>query len=288
MIIKKNVSLKSKTTFRIGGKAKFYCEPANVEDCMLIRKFASDNSLRVVVLGGGANTLFPDGTLDAVVVSMSRFRNIKFNGNEVVAGAGLSVDDVNRMAIKHSLSGMEFSGGLPGSIGGAVYMNARCYGKEFADILKSVKVFDRDNKVRVLIKDEIGYGYKTSVFMKEEGLFILECTFMLENSVKDKVRDLYLANVNDRKNKGQFLYPSAGCIFKNDYNVGVSSGKLIDEAGFKGCSVGGAVVYEKHANFIVNKENATSDDVKQLIKVVQDGVYKTKGVMLEPEVRIIE
>ncbi len=288
MKIKKNVNLKNKVTFRIGGICSYFAEPENVLDYIKAVEFGKEKNLKVIILGGGANILFPDYKLNALVISTCKLNHFTIDDTTATIGAGFNVNKAIKKLINHQLSGMEFAGGLPGSIGGAVYMNARCYGNEFADILQSVTVIDKNYDVRVLTKEQIQYGYKTSIFMTESDLFIIEAVFTLKKCPKKDIVTVYTKNYQDRIVKGQFKYPSAGCVFKNDYSVGISSGKLIDDSGLKGKSIGGAEVYVNHANFIINRKNARYSDVINLINTVVKEVELKKGVILEKELRVIE
>ena len=192
------------------------------------------------------------------------------------------------MLAHRGLSGMEFAGGLPGSIGGAVYMNARCYGSEFADIVSAVTILKENGEMEILEKNKLDYAYKQSVFMKHPNWCVFSVEFALKKADKKSIWAVYHTNYLDRKNKGQFAYPSAGCAFKNDYSLGVSAGKIIDECGLKGKYIGGAEVYTKHANFIINKQNASSEDVRTLIAFVAEEVQRQKQVSLEKELCIIK
>jgi UDP-N-acetylmuramate dehydrogenase len=181
---------------------------------------------------------------------------------------------------------LEFSGGLPGSIGGACYMNARSYNGEFADVVKEATVVDEFGTASVVDKTFLNYSYKYSALM-DLNYFIYDVKLELKKGDPSVIKEIYLKNFNDRKSKGQFDYPSAGCVFKNNYQIGVSSGKIIEEAGLKGRVVGGAKVSEKHANFLINNGDAKAADVMKLIKFIEDEVLEKKGVKLERELRII-
>ncbi|MBP5707173.1 MAG: UDP-N-acetylmuramate dehydrogenase [Spirochaetales bacterium] len=286
-LIQQNISLKDFTTFKIGGNARYFAEPSNIDEVTAAFQFAKDHGLNVCILGGGANTLVPDEGYNGLVICTRRLNNIRTDGENIIAECGVSVDELCDYAAENGLSGAEFAAGLPGSIGGAVYMNARCYGSEFVDIVESVRFVRSDtNDTTELHHDEIGYAYKHSCFMTMPDTLIVEATFRMKRSDKSSIREKNEANRTDRKNKGQYDFPSAGCIFQNNYEIGIPAGKLIEEARLKGCSIGGAKVYERHANFIVNKGNATAADVRQLIKQIQEKL-DGQGYHLEPEVRIL-
>lgn len=286
-LIQQNISLKDFTTFKIGGNARYFAEPMNIDEVSAAFQFAKQQHLSVCILGGGANTLVPDEGYNGLVICTRHLNHIHTDGDRIIAECGVSVDEFVDFAAEQGLSGAEFAAGLPGSIGGAVYMNARCYGSEFADIVESVRfIRSGENDITELSHDEIGYAYKHSCFMDMPNALIVGATFRMKKEDKTAILEKSNANRSDRKNKGQYDYPSAGCIFKNNYEIGIPAGKLIEEAGLKGCSIGGAKVYNRHANFIVNEGNATAADVQQLIHQIQQTLDQ-KGYHLEPEVRIL-
>ena len=287
-LIQQNIPLKDFTTFKIGGDAQYFAEPTNIDEVNAAIRFAANQKLNVHILGGGANTLVPDEGCKGLVLCTKRLNNIHTDDDHIIAECGVSVDEFCDFAAEQGLSGAEFAAGLPGSIGGAVYMNARCYGSEFADIVESVRYMHlNQNTVQTLQHDEIDYAYKHSCFMEMPDILILDVTFRLHKGDEATIRSQSQANRDDRQSKGQYDFPSAGCIFKNNYEIGTPAGKLIQNAGLKGCSIGGAKVYNRHANFIVNEGNATAADVRQLIKQIQQ-TLDGQGYHLEPEVRILD
>ncbi len=285
--ISKNIKMSKRTTFRIGGRARFFAEPRNVDELIEVLRYADDNKLYKVFLGGGSNVLFPDYDMDCIVISSGKLDDVSYSNGILTAGAGVSIKTLNKYCIAHGLSGLEFSCGLPGSTGGAVYMNARCYGREFGDVVVNVYALDADLKRITYNHSMINYSYKRSAFMDDDNIFIYKIDFAVTESDRMNVKTLSYKNFYDRRDKGQYKYPSAGCAFKNDYSVGIPSGKLIDDAGLKGLTLGGAAVYEKHANFVINKSHATSADVQTLIENVISKVHSDKGITLEKEIKIL-
>lgn len=276
------------TTFRVGGKAEFFCKPRNYKEITEAFDFAKRNRLKTFILGGGANLLISDKGIKGVVISTRRLRKFSFTDETTLrAGSGLSIRKLNKILIKKGFSGLEFSCGLPGTLGGAVFMNARCYSREFSDVIKEVTVINEKMELEILRINDINYSYKESVFMKRENLFILDVTLSIKKGDKKTIKSESYKNLKDRKSKGQYRYPSAGCIFKNDYMIGIPSGKIIEDLGLKGFSIGGAEVYRKHANFIINKKKATPDDILNLIQHVEKEAFDKKGYKLEREVRVI-
>lgn len=330
MKIKKNVQLRKWTTFKIGGEAKYFCEPKDQSEYLEAISFCLKNGVKPMLLGAGANVLFGDGIINRMIISTLRWNKIeiekaaqilppactltknggcsslnrekcliaahggcKLKESEKLSalvrfGAGVVISDAVKFATKRGLSGLEFAGGLPGTIGGAAYMNARCYGSEFSHIIKEVSIIDKALQYKVISGADLNYGYKHSVFMEHPEYCIVDVVIALMPSSKKNVREKTKENYLDRGRKGQFAYPSAGCVFKNDYTSGISAGKLIDDAGLKGFAVGGAQIYDKHANFIINKKNAKAVDVKRIISEVQKKVEEKNGIRLEPELRVID
>nr|HPK62664.1 UDP-N-acetylmuramate dehydrogenase [Spirochaetota bacterium] len=285
-LIQKNIDLKQFTTFKIGGKAEYYSAPKDIEEVKYSLNFAKDKGLEVIIIGGGSNLLISDDGVEGAVIHTAALNKSKIDGVILTVESGLTVKNLNDLALSRSLSGLEFSGGLPGSIGGACYMNARSYNGEFADVVKEATVVDEFGTASVVDKTFLNYSYKYSALM-DLNYFIYDVKLELKKGDPSVIKEIYLKNFNDRKSKGQFDYPSAGCVFKNNYQIGVSSGKIIEEAGLKGRVVGGAKVSEKHANFLINNGDAKAADVMKLIKFIEDEVLEKKGVKLERELRII-
>jgi len=286
MEIRQYVSLAPMTTFRIGGEAEFFGEPATKEELQKMLAFARERDLRVIILGGGSNILFGDGVIRGLVMSMRGLRGIE-ERELIWVGAGTSMEDLNQWAMTAGRSGLEWSGGLPGTVGGATYMNARAYQHEMSEVVRAVRVMDFSGREFVFEREEIHYRYKYSVFMDHEDWIILEVGLELGVSSPEEVRTRTEACQRDREQKGQYLYPSAGCAFKNDYSRSLPAGRVIDEVGLKGFRIGGAEVYQRHANFVVNTGGATAEDVIRLLETIEQRVYEQTGVRLEREVRII-
>jgi UDP-N-acetylmuramate dehydrogenase len=278
------------TSFRIGGPADAFVAPRRVEE--LSRLFAAVNSAEVpfFVLGGGANILVSDRGIRGVVIDMSQFRGCQVRSEErrflLSALAGTPVDEACNLALERELTGLEFLSSMPGSIGGSVWMNARCYGRCIADILTSVDYLDQRGQRLTLRSDPKMYDYKRSPFQEQRAL-ILEATMALHKGRVDEIRARMREHREDREAKGHFLYPCAGSIFKNDRRFGNPSGKIIDSLGLKGERVGGAQVSEHHGNIIVNRGEATAAEVLELIRRVEARVRKAYGFQLEREVRLV-
>lgn len=272
------------TTFRVGGPADILLHPGSAEQIQLCLRACRELSIPLTLLGNGSNTLVRDGGIRGAVLRLGPdFAKIQIKGDTVTAQAGAKLSAVVAEALNAGLTGMEFAGGIPGSIGGGLYMNAGAYGGELCQVVQSALALTRDLEVVRLSKEELGLSYRHSAFM-ENGALILEGTFLLTRgdvaAARERLRELNAR----RKEKQPLELPSAGSTFKRP--AGHYASALIDEAGLKGHQIGGAQVSEKHAGFIVNKGGSAAD-ILALIAYVKDQVYRHSGVRLEPEVLIL-
>jgi UDP-N-acetylmuramate dehydrogenase len=278
------------TSFRIGGPADAFVSPAGVEE--LARLFAAVRAaaLPCFVLGAGANILVADRGIRGVVIDMSAIRGCGVRpvagGHLLTALAGTPVDEACNLALEQGLSGLEFLFSMPGSIGGSVWMNARCYGRSLSDILVTVDYLDEAGRRRSLESDPGLYDYKRSPF-QEQPLLIVEAAVRLEQGDREEIRRRMQEHREDREAKGHFLYPCAGSIFKNDRRFGSPTGRIIDSLGLKGERVGAAQVSELHGNIIVNRGGARAADVLALIRRIETRVRESLGFALEREVRLV-
>ena len=275
------------TTFRIGGNAAVMLTPTTDEQLASIIKKCKEENIKPFIIGNGSNMLISDNGLDTVVINMCRpDPKIELvNGDTVVCDAGATMSKVCNFALENGLTGLEFAFGIPGSAGGAAYMNAGAYGGEMKDVLVECRHIDLDGNPGSLKGDELGLAYRTSAY-EHNGYIITTLVMKLSKGNKDEIRAKMQELLQRRKDKQPLEYPSAGSTFKRP--EGYFAGALIEECGLKGYSVGGAQVSEKHAGFVINKGSGTAKDVLDLIKYIQDKVFREKGVMLEPEVRLIE
>ncbi|MBN2324197.1 MAG: UDP-N-acetylmuramate dehydrogenase [Spirochaetes bacterium] len=285
-VIRRDVLLAPYTTFRIGGPARFFAEPVSIdefEDCI---GWALDRGIQFFILGTGANILVSDAGYSGFVIHTGRLDRIEVEGTDLRAECGAQVDRLVDKSLEFSLTGLEFAAGLPGTLGGALFMNAKAFGGCFADVVYSVETLTaRDNilKNRMLRKSELEFSYKRSVF-QQRTCFIERAVLSLSHGSKERIRTLIEENRSARKKRGHYRYPNAGSIFKNDYGVGKPAGQLIDETGLKGTRIGDAEVYTKHGNFIINRGNATAWDVYSLIRLVRERVAERTGIVLETEI----
>ena len=271
------------TTFRIGGPAEVYACP-NQEQLPALLEAAKKENAEVTVIGNGSNLLVGDKGIRGLVIEIgSGMNDIRVEGTKIVAGAGALLSKVANEAVAAGLGGMEFAAGIPGSIGGAVTMNAGAYGGEM-NILESVKVIDPEGMMHTLSVEELDLSYRHSCIMEKGGI-VVEATIKLEKKPEEEIRAQMADLRNRRVEKQPLEYPSAGSTFKRP--EGYFAGKLIMDAGLRGYTVGGAQVSEKHCGFVINHANATAADVRQLMQDVKEKVKEQFGVELEPEVKMI-
>lgn len=283
--VKQQEPMSRHTTFRIGGPADFYLCPHSTKEVQEIVEICKEENLPYFVLGNGSNLLVSDKGYRGVVIQLwKNFSDITVKDCCIQAKAGALLSKVATEALEAGLTGMEFASGIPGTIGGAAFMNAGAYGGEMKDIIKSVKVLDTQGEVRVLPKEELKMGYRTSI-VKEKGYTVLSVELELSKGNREEIRNT-MEDLKERRTSKQPLeMPSAGSTFKRP--EGYFAGKLIMDSGLRGFSVGGAQVSEKHCGFVVNKGGATAMDVLTLIREVQRRVKEQFGVDLETEVRFL-
>lgn len=283
--VKQQEPMSRHTTFRIGGPADFYLCPHSTNEVQEIVEICKEEKLPYFVLGNGSNLLVSDKGYRGVVIQLwKNFSDITVKDCCIQAKAGALLSKVAAEALEAGLTGMEFASGIPGTIGGAAFMNAGAYGGEMKDIIKSVKVLDTQGEVRVLPKEELKMGYRTSI-VKEKGYTVLSVELELTRGNQEEIRNTMEDLKESRTSKQPLEMPSAGSTFKRP--EGYFAGKLIMDSGLRGFSVGGAQVSEKHCGFVVNKGGATAMDVLNLIREVQRRVKEQFGVDLETEVRFL-
>lgn len=283
----RNAPMNKYTTFKIGGEAKLLAEVENKSQLSKLIVECNNNDVEYIVIGKGSNIIVNDNGLDMLVIKLSgEFTNIdRIDDTTLYCGAGLSLAGLCKEAEDNSLSGLEFAWGIPGSVGGAVFMNAGAYGGEMKNVVVSVNHIDKNGKFGTIKADELDFGYRHSVY-KENGFTIIGAVFRLKLDNKTEIRNRMDDFMGRRKDKQPLEFPSAGSVFRRP--EGAFAGALIEQCGLKGASVGGAQVSPKHAGFIVNTGNATSEDVRTLIKKVQDTVQKETGYYLKREVIFLD
>ncbi|MEI0478653.1 UDP-N-acetylmuramate dehydrogenase [Brachyspira pulli] len=286
VLSRENVSLKKLNTFRINAKASEFYVPETINGFIDLLKYLNDNNKRYIILGGGSNILFLDKVIEFPIIYTGFFSRVEHTSHNILAYSGASVIDVVKYAYKNSFTGLEFLYGLPGSIGGAAYMNARCYEHSVSEFIDKVGIIDDNFDYMHIGIEDCQYAYKRSIF-QDKKYIILDVRFKLDKGSKKLIKPEMKKYFKDRKNKNQFKYPSAGSTFLNDYETNMIAGKVIDSINMRGVKVGGAMVSPYHANFIVNYNNATGRDILNLMRKVREEVYNQKGITLNAEVRII-
>ena len=279
-----NEDMKNHIYFKVGGPADIFLTPKSIEQLSETVKICKQNNIPYLIIGNGSNLLVKDGGIRGVVIALTKLDKLQSKGNFIKAEAGVLLKDVSDRAVENSLTGFEFASGIPGSVGGAVFMNAGAYDGEIKNVILEAEVLDEEGNVIVLNRDELELGYRTSRVMKDN-LVVLSAIFQLELGEKEAIQSRVDELTAKREEKQPLEYPSAGITFKRP--EGYFAGKLIQDAGLKGYSVGGAAVSEKHSGFVINKGGATAKDILELIKYIQDEVYKQFGVELHTEVRIL-
>lgn len=274
--------MKEHTTFRIGGPADYFITVYNVEQLRSVLMFCKQNCVEYMLLGNGSNLLVSDEGLRMAVIRLAgEFKEISHKDNTVTCGAGLTLARLCTYAMQNSLSGLEFAFGIPGTVGGAVYMNAGAYGGEMKDVLKKVTHLTQDGEIQTVDAESLNLSYRFSEY-KNNGAIILFAEYSLQEGDKDEIKALMDDIMNRRVTKQPLEYPSAGSVFKRP--EGAFAGALIEQCGLKGYAVGGAQVSEKHSGFIINIGGATCDDVINLVAHIQKTVKEQTGFTLEREI----
>ena len=274
-----NIYMKNYTTYKIGGKVRLMVYPKDVDSLIKLMTIIQRENIDYKIVGEGSNIIFSDKDYNGIIIKLDNLNNLKINDTIITVGAGYNL---MRLAIKLSregLAGLDFATGIPGSVGGAVYMNAGAYKSDMGYIVSAIKVLTPDLEVKIMYNNDLEFKYRTSFLQKNPGYICLEATIVLRKGNKDLIKEI----VEDRKQRrlmSQPLeYPSAGSVFRNP--EGDYAGRLIEECGLKGKELGGAMVSQKHANFIINYNNASASDVKDLITLVKDEVYRKFGIELK-------
>lgn len=282
--VKIDEKLSEYVNFKVGGPADILLIPNSKEQVIKSVKVCKENNIPFYLIGNGSNILVRDGGFRGVVISLKNVKNIYVDDDKIEAECGVMLKEVSDKAMENSLTGFEFACGIPGTIGGAVFMNAGAYDGEISKVIESAEVIDENCNIIKLSNKELDFGYRSSLVMKK-GYTVLSAVFKLKKGQVKTIKELIEDLTNKREAKQPLEYPSAGSTFKRP--PGYFAGKLIQDAGLKGYSIGGAAVSEKHSGFVINKGNATAKDITDLIKHIQDEVKKQFGVDLHSEVRII-
>jgi UDP-N-acetylmuramate dehydrogenase len=284
--VKPNEPLLNHTTIKIGGPADLLIEPSSVDNLKKVMEVIDKNGINWRAIGRGSNLLVSDKGIDGAVIKLSTgLDHLEINETEITVGGGYSLVSLATSISKKGLSGLEFASGIPGSVGGAVYMNAGAHGSDMSKILTKAHILFDDGSIEWLSNQEMEFSYRTSILQKKRPGIVIEAVFKLIQGDRAAIVAQMQKNKDYRKETQPWNFPCAGSIFRNP--LPNYAGKLIEDAGLKGYSIGGAKISEMHGNFIVNSGNATAEDVLSLIQYVKDTIFTLYEVKMETEVEII-
>jgi UDP-N-acetylmuramate dehydrogenase len=284
LIVKENVPLKKYTTFEVGGPADLFLVPKNGKALKRLTKIIKKNNSNYFVLGKGSNIIVGDKGYRGIIIYTGQLNDIQVLDNKIVAQSGATLKELSDIALENSLTGIEFACGIAGSLGGAVFMNAGAYGGEMNNIIKTATAVNNKGKEVTFKNEELNLSYRNSIF-QDNDYIILKAVIQLKKGNQQEIKKQVDTLNKKREQKQPLEYPSAGSSFKRP--EGYYTGPLIEKANMKGYQIGGAQVSKKHAGFIINKDNATAEDIVNLIKKIQKEVYKISGVELEPEPKFL-
>lgn len=280
--VDKNVNLSKYTTYRVGGVAKAFVYPKNVSSLIALLKILNMNNIKYKILGNGSNLLFSDDDFDGIIIKLDEFNDVSFlSNNRIRVGAGFSLMKLSLVAAKKGLAGLEFAAGIPGTIGGAIFMNAGAYKSDMGYVVQQVKVLTPDFRVITLENREMDFHYRTSYLQKNPKYICLEVVLKLAKGEREVIEEVIKERRKRRMESQPLEYPSAGSVFRNP--EGYYAGQLIEELGYKGHRNGGAMVSSKHANFIINYDHATGREIRDLILEVHDKVLEKHGIDMKIE-----
>ena len=289
MIEKENVkldeSLKLHTTYKVGGTCKYFITPKDLEELINLVKYLKDKDIKYMILGNGSNTIFSSEEYNGVIINLTNLNNMKIEGNKIFVEAGYQLIKLSMDALNNSLSGLEFAAGIPGNIGGAIFMNAGAYKSDMSELVESVTFLDENLELQTLRKDELEFSYRKSIFQKRNCIIISTVLNLIPGD-KEEIKALMDKRKARRLESQPLEYPSAGSVFRNP-SEDIFAGKLIEDLGLKGYKIGGAKISEKHANFIINDGDATGEDIKALIDYIKTKVKEKYNIDLHVEQRFI-
>lgn len=286
--IRINEPMSNHTTFKLGGVADVLVMPQTTEELVACIKYAKKEDMPITIVGNGSKLLVLDGGIRGMVIKLaSKFASATFDGEVIHALSGISLPYLAGLAKKNGLSGLEFACGIPATLGGAIFQNAGAYDGDMSKVVEEVTYLDEECNLKTITKDKLQFGYRSSFFKtnKNKGYVIVSAKLRLKKGNLEEIENLMNENTEKRRSKQPLEYPSAGSVFKRP--EGYFVGKLVDDAGLKGKHIGGAEVSVKHSGFIINKGNATSKDVTDLIELIKKEVFEKFGVRLEEEIIII-
>ena len=281
-----NYLLKEHTSYKVGGKAICAVVPDDEEGLSILLEYLKNNNIKHKILGNGTNVIFNDSGYNGVIIKLDNFNTLKIINNKVIVGAGYPI---NKLAIRVSrlgFTGLEFATGIPGTVGGAVYMNAGAYKSDIGYVLTSIKVLTPNYQIKTMYNKDLNFHYRSSFLQKNKDYICLEATFSLIKGNSDEIMELIEERKKRRIETQPLEFPSAGSVFRNP--EGDFAGRIIEEIGYKGKSIGGAKVSEKHANFIINNGSATGEEIKELINEIKTKVKEKYNIELKVEQEFVE
>lgn len=281
----KDISLSTLTTYKTGGIAKLVVYPNNINNLKQLLKLIHKHNIKYFILGKGSNTLFSDKEFNGVIIKLDKLNNFEIKETEIYVESGMILSKLVQASVKNELTGLEFAIGIPGTIGGAIYMNAGAYGSKMSNIVKSVIVLNEKLQIVEIPLEKLKFDYRYSIFQANKNLICVAANIKLEHGNHDEISSKIKESLLKRKNSQPLEYPSAGSVFRNP--EGNYAGKIIEELGLKGKNIGGAEISTKHANFIINKNNASSSDILNLIKLVQKEAKDKYKIDLKLEQQLV-
>jgi len=281
-----NYELKDHTTYKVGGKAICAVIPEDENKLITLLSYLRENNIKYKVLGNGSNVIFNNSGYNGVIVKLDNFNHLNIINNKIIVGAGYPLNKLALRVSRLGFTGMEFAAGIPGTVGGAVYMNAGAYKSDMGYILTSIKVLTPDYEIKVMKNKELDFHYRSSFLQNNKDYICLEATITLIKGNSDEIIEIIDERKKRRVETQPLEYPSAGSVFRNP--EGDFAGRLIEEIGYKGKSIGGAMVSEKHANFIINTGNATGEEIKKLINEIKNKVKEKYNIELKVEQEFVE
>lgn len=280
----KNISLKKYNTYKLDVMCEYLIYPKDVEELLELLRYLKENKIKYLILGNGSNIILAKPSFD-VVIKLDRLNNISIKDNIVIASAGVSLIKLSNICMEKGLNGLSFAGGIPGLLGASIAMNAGAYKEDMSSIVKEIKVITPSLEVITMSSNELEYTYRDSFLKRNKDYICIEATLQLEYEDKELIKNKMIDRRNRRISSQPVNMPSAGSVFRNPPNL--SSGKLIEDLGLKGYTIGGAQISEKHANFIINKSNATYDDIISLIEYTKKKVKEKYNIDLILEQEIV-
>ena len=278
---KENALMSTYTTYKVGGKAKILVFPKDVEKLILLLKELKEDSINYKVIGNGSNLIFSDNEYNGVLIKLDNFNSLEIDDTKITVGASYSLIKLSNKACFLGLTGLEFAAGIPGTVGGSIYMNAGAYNSDMGYIVREVSVLNPKCEIETLYNKDLDFHYRSSFFQKNKDYIVIGAVIVLKKGDKQLIKEIMEDRKQRRLSSQPLEYPSAGSVFRNP--EGNFAGKLIEDCGLKGYKLGGARISQKHANFVINEDNATAEDIRNLILLARDKVKEKYNIELKIE-----